>query len=422
MKQVQLVEQHRIDRYDPRWQAIDAAAFASKNLYNAALYQTRQAYVFEHHKVLSYSALDKLMQPTEAYCALPAKVAQWVIKQVTLAWKSYFAVVEKYAANPASFTGHPGLPKYLDKQKGRNLLVYTNQAIGHYTPDAGWVVPSGMDIRIATAHAHQDIDQVRIVPKATHYVVEVVYEREAEPKAVDPALIASIDLGVNNLAAITSNKPGFIPRLVNGRPLKSLNQGYNKQREHRQKHLPKDQHNSRALDELTDHRHRAITSYLHTASRAIIDLLVKEGIGTLVIGKNVGWKQEVNLGKQNNQSFVFIPHARFIDLLSYKAALVGIHVILVEESYTSKCSFLDGEDLAHHDRYLGKRVKRGWFVSSSGRAINADVNGSYNILRKAVPGAFAQGIEQVKLHPLWLSLPDRRQDRRKQSRTPQATG
>src|SRR5215469_9092148 len=198
------------------------------------------------------------------------------------------------------------------------------------------------------------------------------------PQQVDPTLIASIDIGVNNLAAITANKSGFTPLLVNGRPLKSINQYYNKRRAKMQAKLPKDQYNSRALDEVTDARQRAIISYLHTASRAIIDLLVKEGIGTLVIGKNMGWKQEANMGRKNNQSFVFIPHARFIDMLTYKAELVGIQVITIEESHTSKCSFLDLEPLGHHDRYLGKRVKRGLFVASTGQAINADVNASYN--------------------------------------------
>ena len=409
-----LVEQHRIDRHDPRWAAIDIAAFASKNLYNATLYETRQAYIFRHHTVIAYTALDKLMQPTEAYRALPAKVAQWVVKQVTLAWTSYLAVMDAYHANPAKFSGHPRLPHYLDKQKGRNVLICTDQAISRDPKNAGWVVPSGVAIRVQTDHAHTEIAQVRLVPKATHYVVEVVYDRAPDPQPVDPALIASIDMGVNNLAAITANKPGFIPLLVNGRPLKSLNQGYNKRRAKLQAVLPKDQFISRALDEMTDARQRAIASYLHTASRAIIDLLVKEGIGTLVIGKNDGWKQGVQLGKRTNQHFVFLPHARFIDMLTYKAAFVGIVVVTIEESHTSKCSFLDLEPIGHQDHYVGKRVKRGLFRSATGRLLNADINASYNILRKYAPDAFAQGISPCVLHPTLLRLPDRHQDRSKQ--------
>ena len=418
---MQLVEQHRIDRHDPRWTAIDAAAWASKNLYNKTLWHTRKAYVFEYHTMLSYSFLDKLMQNTDLYRALPAKVAQWIIKQVTLAWKSHFAVMERYTANPASFAGHPGLPDYLDTKKGRNLLTYTDQAISRDPKNAGWVIPSGLDIQVKTSHTHAEIAQVRIVPKSTHYVVEVVFEQEPDPQPVDPALIASIDLGVNTLAAITSNKPGFIPLLVHGRPLKHLNQGYNKRRAKLQEALPKDQYTSRALDNMTDARHRAIESYLHTASRAIINLLVMEGIGTLVIGKNDGWKQGGQMGKRNNQHFVFIPHARFIEMLTYKAALVGIMVMTIEESHTSKCSFLDGEAIGHHDQYVGQRVKRGLFRSGAGILLNADVNAAYNILRKFAPDAFHHGIAACKLRPDILRLPDRRQDTSKQHVRPRTS-
>ena len=145
---MQLVEQHRIDRHDPRWAALDAAAFASKYLYNAALYLTRQAYINDH-TILGYGELDKLVQSTEEYRALPAKVAQWVLKQVCLAWKGYFAACQAWAADPSRFLGHPKLPKYRDKQ-GRNLLIYTEQAISRHSKNAGWIVPSGLPIRVAT--------------------------------------------------------------------------------------------------------------------------------------------------------------------------------------------------------------------------------------------------------------------------------
>ncbi|GHO79254.1 hypothetical protein KSD_70250 [Ktedonobacter sp. SOSP1-85] len=125
-----------------------------------------------------------------------------------------------------------------------------------------------------------------------------------------------------------------------------------------------------------------------------------ETIGTLVIGKNDGWKQEINMGKRNNQQFVQIPFARFIDMLTYKAEMVGIGVILQEESHTSKCSFLDLEPICHHERYVGKRIKRGLFRASNGKRINADVNGSLNIIRKAIPNSFGQGIEGVAVRPV----------------------
>jgi putative transposase len=127
----------------------------------------------------------------------------------------------------------------------------------------------------------------------------------------------------------------------------------------------------------------------------------------VVIGKNDGWKQTVHLGKRTNQTFVFLPHARFIDMLTYKAQLVGIQVTRTEGSYTSKCGFLDGESLEHHVRYAGKRVKRGLFVSTTGRKMNADANGAYNIIAKEVPDAFGKGRAGVVVHPAGHALRNR---------------
>jgi putative transposase len=142
----------------------------------------------------------------------------------------------------------------------------------------------------------------------------MVYEKEEQQAPVDHDLIAAVDLEVNVLAAVTSNKSGFVPRLVSGKSLKSLNQYYNKQRAKEQQRLAHEKRfTSRHLDQITTKRNRRIDSYLHTASRRIIDLLIAEGISTLVIGKNPLWKQEVNMGRKNNQQFVHIPHARFID-------------------------------------------------------------------------------------------------------------
>jgi putative transposase len=208
---------------------------------------------------------------------------------------------------------------------------------------------------------------------------------------------------------LTSDKPGFVPRVVNGRPVKSINQFYNKRRAELQSVLGT-VGTSRRLERITTKRTRRIDWYLHTASRRIIDLLVNEGIGTLCIGKNPNWKQEANMGKRNNQNFVSIPHARFIDMLRYKAELLGVQVIVTEESYTSKASFLDGDPLPVYDAtqpaptFSGKRVKRGLYRAADGRHINADANGSFNIIRKVAPDAFAQGSRGCVVHPVRLAV------------------
>jgi putative transposase len=167
------------------------------------------------------------------------------------------------------------------------------------------------------------------------------------------------------------------------------------------------------MERLTSHRTRQIDHYLHTASRHLIDLLVAEGIGTLVIGKNDGWKQEIALGRRTNQNFVNVPHAWFVQMLVYKAELVGIRVVLTEESYTSQASFLDGDPIPVYGNgpvsaFSGRRVKRGLYRAAHGRRINADVNGAYNTLRKALPDSFGQGIAGTAVCPVRLSVRTRR--------------
>jgi putative transposase len=347
--------------------------------------------------------MDKRIQLHSTYKALPAKVAQQVLKLLDKNWKAWEEALARWKEHPEKFLGRPCLPKYKDKQKGCNLLVYTDQAISKKGLKRGLIHPSGLPIEVQTRQ--RNVDQVRIVPRHGFYVVEVVYEQAEIQADVDPALYASIDSGIDNLATLTSNKLGFTPRIVNGRPLKSINQYYNQRKAALEIHLMKmdaRRRTSHQLERLTTKRTRKINHYLHTQSRRLIDLLVEEGIGTLVIGKNPNWKQEVNIGKRSNQNFVCIPHARFIDLLTYKARLVGIQVILTEESYTGKCSFLDNEPIGKHEQYAGKRVKRGLFRASTGRRIHADVNGSYNILRKVIPDSFRQGIEGVVVRPVGL--------------------
>jgi len=411
MTAMQLVEQHLIRKTDARYAAIDRAAFASKNLYNQANYHIRQAYIHEG-KYLPYAEIFHRLKHHEAYCALPRKVSNSILIQLHQNWIAFFKGNQAYQQDPSQFVGRPKLPKYKDKQKGRNLLIYDLQAISKKALKRGMIAPSGLFIEIPTKQTRQTIDQVRIVPRLDGYVVEVVYRRAETPAAVDPTQVAALDLGVNTLAACTSTKPGFQPLLINGRPLKHLNQYYNKQREHHQKKLAKARRfTSRQLDRITTKRTRRVHAYLHTASRRIIDLLVKEGIGTLCVGKNPLWKQDIEMGKRNNQAFVQIPHARFIEMLTYKAKLVGIEVVIVEESYTSQASFLDRDRIPAYDpkrkekpRFSGKREHRGLYRASDGRRIHADINGSYNILRKAFPDSFGQGTEAPAVVPRRLAV------------------
>lgn len=204
-------------------------------------------------------------------------------------------------------------------------------------------------------------------------------------------MIASIDLGLNNLCALAFNN-GSQPLLFNGKPLKSMNQYYNKQRSRLQGKLKNGVKTSNRIHKLTFKRNNKINDYLHKCSRLLVNQLVSNNISTLVIGKNTGMKQDINIGRVNNQNFVQAPLFRFADMLKYKCELEGIIVIFQEESYTSKCSFFDNESIERHACYAGNRLKRGLFKTAKGMLVNADINGSYNIMRKAIPNAFVNGI------------------------------
>ena len=276
---MQLVERHLVTKDHPQYALIDAAAFASKNLYNQANYQIRQAFIHEG-RYLPYAEIFHRLKHLDCYKALPAKVANSILILLHKNWIAFFAALEAYQADPSRFTGRPGLPKYKDKVKGRNILIYDRQALGTRAfQQTGKLVPSGLPIEIATCITEwRQIAQLRIVPRLDGYMVEVVYEQQEEQAEVDKGLVAALDPGVNVLAALTSTKPGFVPRLVSGKPLKSLNQFYNKQRAKHQSRLSQEHRfTSSHLDRITTKRHRRVDSSLHTASRRIIDLLRSRG-------------------------------------------------------------------------------------------------------------------------------------------------
>ncbi|VEP18573.1 transposase (fragment) [Hyella patelloides LEGE 07179] len=237
----------------------------------------------------------------------------------------------------------------------------------------------------------------------TSYVIEIVYEQSELPcSQLNHTSIAGIDIGIDNLACVTSNNQRFKPFIVCGKAIKSANRYFNKAKARLQSQLPKRKHNSRRISRLTQKRNSKMDYYLHTASRYIVNRLLENKITLLVIGKNNNWKQNLNLGKKTNQSFASIPHFKFIEQLIYKCQLVGIEVKTVNEAYTSKCSFLDLEPIKKQSTYLGKRVKRGLFKANSGRNYGAEQNGSLNIIRKAVGDSLfiGQPIKRLVVSPV----------------------
>ncbi|MEG5015942.1 MULTISPECIES: transposase [unclassified Microcoleus] len=400
---MQLTERHIIKSTEHRFPLIDELAFKSKNLYNAANYVIRQSFIYGWGYI-NYNEMNRLMKHHQAYKALPESVSQQILMILDKNWKSFFEAVKAYKADSSKFTGGPKLPKYKDKAKGRNILVYTIQAISTTQLRKGIIKLSGTKLLIKTQVNSAQICQVRLVPKCDSYVIEVIYD-EPESTVSNGNSVASIDLGLDNLVALTSNQPGFIPLLINGRPLKSINQFYNKRKAQLQSQLKGSRKSSPRIQRLTRWIHQKVNNYLHHTSRLIVDHLAAKQIGTLVIGKNAQWKTEIDLGKQTNQNFVSIPHARLIEMLEYKTRLVGIKVIVQEESYTSRANFLNLDPIPVYGKtdkdpvFQGKRIKRGLYKTSVGQLINSDVNAAYNILRKAIPNAFSNGIESCVVQP-----------------------
>lgn len=319
------------------------------------------------------------------------------IKMVDKNFKSFFTLIKNKTVKNK-------IPKYLDTVKGRYLTIFPKQAIGlKEFKKSGKIHLSQTNIYINTKiSSFNDIKEVRIIPRVSHYIIEVVYFKQ-EKKIEVNSNIASIDLGLNNLATITYNN-GYNPEIINGRPLKSINQFYNKKKGYFQSKLRSNRKTSKKICQLSYKRNNKIDDYLHKASRELVNQLVSKCITTLIIGKNVNMKQDINLGKVNNQNFVQIPIMRFAEMIKYKCELEGITVTYHEESYTSKCSFLDNEEICKHEKYLGKRIKRGLFKTTQGKIINADVNGSYNIMKKAIPNVFTNGIEGVGVNPVVLTI------------------
>ncbi|NEU71689.1 IS200/IS605 family element transposase accessory protein TnpB [Hassallia byssoidea VB512170] len=400
---MELVERHIISYNHQFYKEASDLCWRGKNLYNYSNYLVRQSFI-KSKKYLDNCQIYHLLKQHESYKCLPAKVSNQVLISLHKNWKSFFQAIQEWSKHPEKFLGRPKLPQYKDKQKGRYFVVYEKGAISKRALKLGLVKLSGTNIEFPTKIDVKNLLQVRIIPKCGQYVIEVVYKAEKLLTHLDTSLVASIDIGIDNLAALTSNQLGFKPVLVNGKPLKSINHYYNKRKALGQSCLKSSRQISRKIEELTRKRNNRVDNYLHCCSRFIINKLVEFGIGTLVIGKNDNWKQSCNLGKINNQNFTNIPHARFIDMLEYKAELVGITVLIHEESYTSVASFLDNDPIPvyqannkHTIKFAGVRTKK-WYRSASG-TVHADVNGSLNIMRKVVPAAFSLGISGVAVHP-----------------------
>jgi putative transposase len=375
---------------------------------NQALYYFRQS--FFNHETIKWAAIDKLLKlkHSDKYNVIPNAISQSVIKKIGTDFKAFWQAYKQWQKQPSKFKAKPKIPNY------RALKTAIQPAQGISIRDGYLIFPSKlslnpMKIRCASKQSvlakseNAIVKEIRYVPHGSCFWLEIVYDENKilhqdiinkRKIKLNEKNVLSIDIGVNNLATLVSNKPDFKPVLISGKPVKSLNQRYNKKKAELQ---------SLAHRKMIGHqsvgRFCAINDYFHKVSHYIVELCIQSDIGHIVIGKNSDWKQNVNIGKVNNQKFVSIPFASLISKITYKAEQYGIKVTMQEESYTSKADSLALDTLPTYQKghstkhtFSGKRIKRGLYQSVTGKLLNADVNGAINILRKVIGDGFVKNL------------------------------
>lgn len=412
------VEKHRIKKNNQFYTVIDNLCWKSKNLYNYGNYIIRQEFISTSKEKetglrdsanwIQYYKLRELCRDSESYKEMGSNVGQETLRKLDKNWKSFFRSIKDWSKHPDKYKGKPSLPKYLDKEHGRYECGLDSNKVkikDGYIYFCWKPLKIMNNIFITKIPEDSKLIQLRFVPKNGEYIMEVVYEIEIPDIEDISERIAAIDLGVDNLMTVTTNC-GIQPFVINGKPLKSINQYYNKKISEMRSDL-KLKHNrdwSSEMQRFTTKRNYKVDDYIQKSTRMVVNFCKENNIDTLVCGYNSGWKQDSDMNKVNNQKFVSIPHARIISRLKYKCENKGILFKSPEESYTSGTSFLDGELPIKENYDKSRRVHRGLFITKKGEYINADVNGSYQIMKKVFPNAFADGIVDACSHPVIVNI------------------
>ena len=406
----------------------------SNSLYNASLFRVRQIFTgwdkpnrtdneveafneidalgksfpnyIPQRKVISYHQLEKLMRATnnpDFFAGLPMQTAQNVVKQAVGDFKNWLASLKEYKHSPDKYLGKPKMSHYKKKGSICTFTVSNQDAVLYRIVDKDTGEYRGMELklpmmktRLKLTHLPADakLKEVKIMPYYGKYLLLLTFETKETIISRTATNKAVIDFGIDNIATIVTTDGSS--KVYKGGAIISENRLFAKEKAKataiitkgtKRKHAA-----SKHLDYLSCKHDCFMLDQLHKISRSIVDYCAAHEVGTLVIGKNINWKQEVNLGKVNNQNFVSIPHAKLEMLIRYKAELEGIEVIVQEESYTSKADVTVNDEIPFYKdgqtinvAFSGRRIKRGLYRTASGLVINADCNGAANILRKAYP-------------------------------------
>ena len=393
-----LTEKEIIYSTDERFDLIKNLCHLSKNLYNASLYDVRQ-YYFETKSYRTWQSQKVIFTQNNNpdYYALQSHVAGEVLMQVGRQFIGFF--------NNKS-NKKKRIPKYKDKN-GYNIATFPKKAISKQvdfdkTKQIYIYTLCKRSYNLKIKSTQSNVKMVKFVYDEVNDLIKCfkIYEVEQPKLKKDNSRYFSIDPGLNNIVSIYNNI-GIRPLLYNGRPIKSINQYYNKTTSKLRSELPANVKTSKRLKQLSFKRNNKIGYEMHKISTHIINEAVQNNISKIFIGNNIGWKNEINLGRRNNQNFVNIPHTKLFNQLLYKGLLNGIEVIFTEESYTSKASFFDKDELpiygqSDNHKFSGRRISRGLYKDSKGNLWNADLNGGGNIMRKISDKAAYKGIRKTK--------------------------
>ena len=403
------VEKHKIKKSNKYYDLIDNFLFMSKNLYNQANYIFKEALF--NNTYINYNDLDKQLKclPDEYnnYRKLGgAQTSQQILKLLEKNWKSFFKSAQDYKNNPNKYKGKPKIPKYL-KKDGRYLIILTNQQVKLDTKNNLIRFPktyNNFTIKTKSYSLRKSqfigLQQVRLIPKRDYILVEVIFKIKAIPIKEDNKKYLSIDLGLKNLAAITSNINLDLPKhckflknkistkinslLISGKALISKIKYYeNKLSYFKSKaKIINKLYSTKRIQRLYEKKINAINNFLYKVGKFITYLVYENDINTVIIGYNKEWKQESHISE--NQSFQYLPFKRLIEIIKYNCEEAGIIVLLKEESYTSGTSFLDNEEPNKINYNKNRRIKRGLFETNKGIKINSDINASLQILKKHI--------------------------------------
>ena len=377
------------------YKSIKELCHIAKNLTNEAIYNVRQ-YYFTENKFLKYEKNYTLLKSSPNYKELNSNIAQQILKEVDGSFKSFFGLIKLAKQGKYSFKDCK-LPRYLPKDGYTTLVIGFVRLNGNKL-----ILPFSnnfkkthkvVEITIPPVLLDKKVKEIRILPKANarYFEIQYIYETECIQRNLNTQNALALDLGVNNLVtAVSSTGKSFI---VDGKRLKSINQWFNKENARLQSIKDKQRFGKKPTNRqkaIARDCNNKVNDYMNKAARMIIDYCINNDIGTLIAGYNVTFQRNSHIGKQNNQNFVNIPYGRLRDKLAYMCELNGITYVEQEESYTSKASFWDKDNIPVYNNdnpkeyeFSGNRVHRGLYETANGKTFNADINGALNIMRKS---------------------------------------